>query len=267
MHLTISHITEYIYDTPAPYGLQQLRLTPRSQPGQDVLNWTTDVEGGRQEAAFEDHHGNRVLLIGLESGRAKISVHSRGDVETSNLSGVLGQHDGRAPLWLYRRETKLTAPGAGVRAIAAKVANDTESDINRLHRLCSHILETVRYDVNGTDSKTTAEAAISIGHGVCQDHANVFVSAARLLGFPSRYVSGYLLMRDRVEQEASHAWAESYVSDLGWVGFDVSNGISPDDCYVRIATGLDSAEAAPIAGVMLGHSAEAMNVTLQVQQQ
>jgi transglutaminase-like putative cysteine protease len=74
------------------------------------------------------------------------------------------------------------------------------------------------------------------------------------------------MMNDRVEQDASHAWAEVHIESLGWVGFDVSNGICPDERYVRIATGLDSHDAAPITGLRLGTAAESMIVSLQIQQ-
>ena len=63
-----------------------------------------------------------------------------------------------------------------------------------------------------------------------------------------------------------HAWAEAHVDGLGWVGFDVSNGISPDTRYVRVATGLDYREAAPISGMRYGEGAESMAVSLQIQQ-
>jgi len=101
---------------------------------------------------------------------------------------------------------------------------------------------------------------------VCQDHAHIFITLARMLGYPARYVSGYLMMNDRVEQDATHAWAEAHIAGLGWVGFDVSNAISPDERYVRVATGLDYREAAPISGLLVGAGTEEMAVTLQVQQ-
>ena len=93
------------------------------------------------------------------------------------------------------------------------------------------------------------------------------VSAARSMGYPARYVSGYLMMNDRVMQDASHAWAEAHIQGLGWVGFDVSNGISPDSRYVRVATALDYRGAAPISGMRFGQGTESMDVSLQVQQQ
>lgn len=135
-----------------------------------------------------------------------------------------------------------------------------------MHALSHVIAERVRYEIQKTHSETSAEEALEAGYGVCQDHAQIFVTAARLMGFPSRYVRGYLMLNDRVEQDASHAWAEAHLDGIGWIGFDVSNGISPDERYVRVATGLDYRDAAPVSGMRFGDSAESMNVTLQVQQ-
>ena len=104
------------------------------------------------------------------------------------------------------------------------------------------------------------------GGGVCQDHEQIFVPAARVAGIPARYISGYLMMNDRVDQDASHAWAEAHIDGLGWVGFDVSNGYSPDERYVRIATGLVARDASPISGVRMGSANESMIVSLQIQQ-
>jgi transglutaminase-like putative cysteine protease len=74
------------------------------------------------------------------------------------------------------------------------------------------------------------------------------------------------MMNDRVEQSASHAWAEAHLDTLGWVGFDISNGISPDGRYVRVATGFDYRDAAPVAGMSFGARDESMNVSLRVEQ-
>ena len=81
---------------------------------------------------------------------------------------------------------------------------------------------------------------------------------------PARYVSGYLLMDDGEARGAAHAWAEAWVPDLGWVGFDVANQMSPDDRYVRVATGLDYAEAAPVSGARQGGGPERLSVTVEV---
>ena len=267
MLLSISHFTRYHYDAPSPYVLQQLRLTPKNRAGQEVIRWDTTVEGGTKEAEFDDQHDNRVNLVVFESGRHDCTIHCIGEVETSDTSGVIGKHGGYAPLWYFKRPTVLTRPGSHTRKIARELAKlEFDDEIARLHALTNQIRDLVSYEMGTTDAETTAEQAVVQGKGVCQDHAQIFVTAARLMGFPARYVSGYLMMNDRVDQDATHAWAEAHIPPLGWVGFDVSNGISPDERYIRVATGLDYSDAAPVSGLRYGGGDESIVVTLQVQQ-
>jgi transglutaminase-like putative cysteine protease len=266
MRLKIRHQTSYDYDTPVQYGLQQLRLRPKNSAGQSICNWELEIRGGRLELEFEDQHCNHVDLVSIEPGERQIQIICEGEVETGNNAGVVGRHQGYTPLWLFERSTTLTSPGPAIGKLVDAVGTDFDNDIARLHELSSRILGNVTYLTDKTHAQTTAEEALLSGHGVCQDHAQLFVAAARLMGFPARYVSGYLMMTDQVQQDASHAWAEAHVADIGWVGFDVSNGISPDERYVRIATGLDYRDAAPISGMRYGDSAESMMVSIQVEQ-
>lgn len=273
MQLTISHKTTYRFEQPAHYGLQQLRLTPTSMPDQQhVLDWTMTVEGGRIETSFRDQHQNHVSLVSFDQGAHEIRVLCEGRVEVENTSGVIGKHMiGRngayAPLWYFQRSTARTTAGAHVSALIEGLAAELPDDLPRLHALSARIIDRVPYQIGATGADTNAEDAITAGGGVCQDHAHIFIAAARAMGYPARYVSGYLMMNDRVHQDASHAWAEAHVPTIGWVGFDVSNGYSPDERYVRVATGLDYTEAAPVAGLHYGASGEAMSVDIQVAQQ
>ncbi len=264
MRLKIKHTTTYDYDAPVSYGLQQVRLTPVSGPQQTVLNWDVTLTGGAQELAYCDQYGNETVLVQAEPGVSQVVVDVSGEVETLSSDGIFGKVYGLAPLWHFCQSTPRTTAGKGIRKLAKGLgAGDVLSD---LHALSAKILEAVPYGEADTFAGTTAEEALAAGGGVCQDHAQIFVTAARLAGIPARYVSGYLMMNDRVDQDASHAWAEAHVDGLGWVGFDVSNRICPDERYVRIATGLDSRDAAPITGVRRGASTETMIVSLQVQQ-
>ena len=120
-------------------------------------------------------------------------------------------------------------------------------DVDAAHQLMNRVRDAVAYVTGETDSDTTAAAALAAGAGVCQDHAHVMITAARLLGFPARYVSGYLAGEEVGEiYEASHAWAELFIDGLGWVGFDAANRVCPNERYVRIGCGLDYRGAAPI---------------------
>ncbi|MGL6211115.1 MAG: transglutaminase-like domain-containing protein, partial [Paracoccaceae bacterium] len=105
--------------------------------------------------------------------------------------------------------------------------------------------------------------ALAQGAGVCQDHAHVLIAAARHLGLPARYVSGYLLVTGDTS-EAAHAWAEVHVKGLGWVGFDPTNRCCPDARYIRLGSGLDAQDAAPIRGVSQGLGEESLMVTVAV---
>ena len=267
MRLSIQHRTTYSYDDAVTYGLQQLRLVPKSRLGQSVLTWQMQVSGGRKEQEFDDQHMNRVWLVRFEDDAKEIVVQAQGEVETADTAGVVGQHAGFTPLWYFKRPTELTTPGARIRKLVDSMGTGDGADLQRLHDLSANVLAAAPYKLGGTNAKTSAEDALSLGCGVCQDHAQIFISAARALGYPARYVSGYLMMEGQSNQDASHAWAEAHVDGLGWVGFDVSNEMCPDERYVRVATGLDYREAAPIHGIRIGSGSDPrLTVDIQVQQ-
>ncbi|WP_223420771.1 transglutaminase family protein [Tateyamaria pelophila] len=266
MRLTVSHRTHYTYDAPVPYGLQQIRLRPKSRPGQIVEDWAIDVVGGQVEVTFEDEHANTVDLVSFAPNQTEIQITCRGTVDVENMAGVVGHQSGYVPMWLFQRSTALTKTGPLVQSLIDDVTR-SDNALETLHGLSDQILNRVPYSTAQSSSELSAEDVLREGRGVCQDHAHVFITVARALGFPARYVSGYLMMDDRAEQDASHAWAEANLPGLGWVGFDISNGISPDGRYVRVATGLDYRGAAPISGMRYGNAVEDMTVSLQVQQQ
>ncbi|UYV37046.1 transglutaminase family protein [Rhodobacteraceae bacterium D3-12] len=265
MQLRVSHSTEYSYDEPVHYALQKVRKRPLDSTVQRVENWDVIIEGGKVEASYLDHYGNHVDLVSADAGTQKLVLKAEGTVETLNETGVLGKVYGRAPLWHFAQATALTQAGPGIKDLS-KVLPKQSNVLDGLHELSAAVLKAVPYQAGFTAAETPAEEAVTIGRGVCQDHSNIFISAVRLCGHAARYVSGYLMMNDRVDQDASHAWAEVHVDGLGWVGFDVSNGVSPDERYIRIATGRDAHDAAPISGLRHGSAAESMIVSLQVQQ-
>ncbi len=266
MRLRISHTTTYDYEQPVSYALQQVRLTPKSHGAQTVLHWRTEVSGGRKQLSFDDAHRNRVDLISFDSGTRHVSVQCEGEVELRETHGVTGLHAGFMPLWMFDRVTPLTKAGPLCRKLMQGL-DAARDPLPRLHDLSAAIHAAVVYETGISDIAWSAEDALVAGRGVCQDHAHVFIACARAMGVPARYVSGYLMMDDRVAQEATHAWAEAHVPELGWVGFDVSNGISPDTRYVRVATGLDYSEAAPVSGTRYGAGGERLTVAVEVQQQ
>jgi transglutaminase-like putative cysteine protease len=267
VRLSIRHTTRYRFNEPVKHGLQRLRLTPKATQGQSIVEWAMDLNGAVRELEYDDQNHNHVTLISVMEATQEVVITSQGVVQTEDKAGVIGQHAGHLPLWAFLGRTELTTPGPSIRQLIAGVTRSGEGMVPTLHNLSAEIRERVAYEVGYTEVDTTAEEAVTQGRGVCQDHAHIFIAAARALEIPARYVSGYLMMDDRVEQEATHAWAEAWVQGLGWVGFDISNGISPDPRYVRVATGRDYRDAAPVTGISFGAVAEDLSVDLAVSQQ
>lgn len=274
MRIAISHTTHYRFDSPVRHGLQRLRLTPRSSGVQEVMTWEVQVEGAVVEASYDDHNQNHTQLVAFGPETREIVLTCRGLVETHDTAGIIGKHTGFMPLWVFRNQTVLTEPGPRIKALASRFSLDAApvggpvggNALEVLHGLSDEIAAAVAYEAGHTEADTTGEAALALGLGVCQDHAHIFISAARHMGIPARYVSGYLLMDDRTMQDAGHAWAEAHVEGLGWVGFDVSNAICPDQRYVRVAVGADYRDAAPVTSLSQGGGAGELRVELCVEE-
>jgi transglutaminase-like putative cysteine protease len=264
--LQVRHTTHYAFSEPVVHALQRLRLTPKETHGQRILDWQMRFENAGVELAYDDQHFNHVTLISLAPGAREVTVTCEGTVETEDNAGVIGRHSGHLPLWSFLRQTPLTRPGPKLRALLRELPGASgDAPLAFLHALSDLIRDRIAYEAGRTHSATTAEEAVGHGAGVCQDHAHIFIGAARASGIPARYVSGYLMMNDRIEQEATHAWAEAHLEGLGWVGFDVSNGISPDPRYVRVATGDDYRDAAPVTGISIGAADQVLTVGVAVE--
>jgi transglutaminase-like putative cysteine protease len=281
MRLRILHETAYRYATPATRAIQILRLTPRGHQGQFVVNWRIDVDRDCRLQTSTDAFGNRVHSFTVEGPLEGLTITAEGEVETQDMSGIVRDQVERAPVGVFLRETPLTAPDEAIQAFADDVAAEYgPNPLNLFHALMLAIRERMRFDVNATDTGTSAAEAFAEGHGVCQDFAHVFIAAARHLGHPARYVGGYLFLpaleqsqttqgdagqsQTLAAQDAGHAWAEAMVDGLGWVGFDPANGVSPTDAYVRVAVGLDYLGAAPVRGTRYGGGGENLSVRVMV---
>jgi transglutaminase-like putative cysteine protease len=265
MQLTVRHVTTYAYAQPARGIIQLLHATPTSFVGQNVLDWRIDVDSDARLREGRDGYGNVTHMLYVDKAVRSLSVSVSGQVLTEDRAGVVMGLPHDLPPQVFRRSTPLTEPGPAVAALAASTLGGPDPALGRLHNLNARLYETMRFDTEATGTETSAEQAAAAGHGVCQDFAHMFIAAARLMGIPARYVSGHLFRRDGAHcQEASHAWAEGWVGDLGWVAFDPTNGISADDAYVRVACGLDYRDAAPVSGARSGGGAEDLAVEVSV---
>lgn len=265
MLLSVDHVTRYRYDRPVRAVMQSHRLTPSKFDGQKVRDWTVTVSDGIPGGSFRDGAGDRVQGWMVKGPVSEVEVRVTGTVETLDLAGVLRGHREVVPPEVYLVETPATQAEAAVVELAKRAAG-ADGALSMAHRLSELVAEAVAYKPGSTQSQTTAAEALAQGQGVCQDHAHALIACARRMGLPARYVSGYLFAdAEGVPHEAAHAWAEIHVAGLGWVGFDPANRCCPDARYIRLGSGLDAQDAAPIRGVARGVVSEILDVTVAVQ--
>jgi transglutaminase-like putative cysteine protease len=268
MRIRIAHTTSYRYDPPTNGVIQTLRLTPRHHDGQYVAGWRIDVSANCRLHQHEDAFGNITHSFNADGRLEALDVTVEGEVETSDTAGIVRGAVERFPPTLFLRETALAQADPAIGEFAAKV--DSESGGDRLafmHRLLAALGQDLAFDTDPTHVATTAAEAFALRRGVCQDFAHIFIACCRSRGVPARYVSGHLCRTDGViAQEAGHAWAEAYVPDLGWIGFDPAHAICATDAYVRVAVGLDYLSAAPVRGTRFGGGGETLTVAVHVDQ-
>jgi transglutaminase-like putative cysteine protease len=267
MRLKISHSTTYRYDPPATGVIQILRMTPGSHDGQYVAEWQIDVSTDSRLDVHEDAFGN-ITHVMTHGTTERLTIAVEGLVETHDNGGVLRGTDERFPPGLFLRSTALTAVNPAMASFARDLRAESEGDVlGFLHTLMTQVNEHMTFDEDPTHSGTSAAEAFALKRGVCQDYAHIFIACARTGGVPARFASGHFLRSDgRLHQPAGHAWAEAFVSDLGWIGFDAANCICTTDAHVRVAIGLDYLGAAPVRGTRYGGGTEALSVAVNVEQ-
>lgn len=266
MRITVRHETHYRYTASPTRVTQSLRLTPRDHDGQYVTGWRVEVDRPVKLAQSEDAFGNIVHSFTVEGGD-ELTLLAEGEVQTHDANGVISGTLEKFPTQLFLRETPLTKPDSAITSFAREITEEARGDrLRQLHVLLAGVHRGMIFDNGPTNATTTAAEAFAMRRGVCQDLSHVFIAAARSIGIPTRYVSGYFRRIDGVvEQEAGHAWVEAYVAELGWIGFDPANGISATDAHIRVAIALDYLGAAPIRGTRYGGGDEVLNVFLTVQ--
>jgi transglutaminase-like putative cysteine protease len=260
MQMHILHETRYRYERPVKYSVQSLHLTPRRDQSQRALNWSITSPGRRLEQI--DAYGNISHLLTVEEPHREISIIVRGVVETADTDAR--QDDGPLSPLAYLAATHLTSPDDELRAFAHSALNGTTDPLARAQLLADAVVGAVRYKSGTSDVQDSAAVAFKSGEGVCQDHAHVFIAAARAVGMPARYVSGYLYTGDS-NDAASHAWVDAWLGpEIGWHSLDVTHQRPAVRTYCRLAVGRDYLDAAPVRGMRQGGGGEKMQASVLV---
>jgi transglutaminase-like putative cysteine protease len=262
MHLYVRHETVYRYDHPLKYSIQTLKLTPRQDPGQRVLQWRLTAPGRHVEQT--DAHGNVSHLLTLEEPHSEIAIVVQGVVDTGDTGTPVLPDDGPLSPLAYLAPTPLTQADERIREFAAQHLSGGGKLRDRLERLGEAIAEQIRYQPGVTDVTDGAISVFARGEGVCQDQAHAFVACCRAMNVPARYVSGYFYTGD-AGAVASHAWADAFLgSDEGWLSVDLTHRSLAGPRHCRLAVGRDYLEAAPVRGVRRGGGYEQLRVSVIV---
>ena len=271
MRLHIEHDTHYHYVDAPKHLIQLLRLTPRTDSHQRVIEWRITSPG--QQSAFIDAFGNPSHTHVLNTPQTDLHIKVQGVVEISPLmQGVLEGIDNASPIpaIAYLVPTDLTQGFPALDAFAnAALPSGLHSASDAL-KLAGAVCQAIEYSAGKTDVTSTAKEAFEMAKGVCQDHAHVMIAACRSLGVSARYVSGYVDSGHDVgasmNAAASHAWVDVYLAQSGyWTSVDVTNNIYASDSHCRLAVGRDYLDACPIRGMRAGGLTEQLDVSVSVQ--
>ena len=143
----------------------------------------------------------------------------------------------------------VVAINKGHKKYIKKLSKNKSNEILFCHEMNNVVSQSIKYISGSTSIYTSASDSMSQGSGVCQDFAHILISLARKNNFPARYISGFLMEENGNAEQATHAWVEIFINDLGGVGFDPSHNKCIDEGYVRVCCGLDSLDSSMIKGV------------------
>lgn len=245
----VRHHYRYTYREPIARLEQRLMMTPPDEHVDQILLehdlHVTGASGGHAVAWERDRFGNRVARVTVP--RVETAVTFEAVYRVERARGRMGKAAGEAGTEVFLAPTALTAPDERLATVAAAIRRGGEEDdaslAERAHEWASKAID---YHVGVTGVRTPAAMALHLGSGVCQDYAHILLAVLRLLGVPSRYVSGHLL-----GEGVPHAWVEALAGGRV-MAFDPTNRRRAGMQYVTVAVGRDFADVSPTSGTFTG---------------
>jgi transglutaminase-like putative cysteine protease/predicted glutamine amidotransferase len=286
----VVHRTIYRYDKPVERSTHLLRLVPAHDRLQQVVEHSLVIEHDGMplegpQIEYEDVFGNRARRVMVERPYRELKVEARSRVEVLDsdplhfrplharraipLVWMPWQREMMAPYLLPEELPETQLQELADYAMTFAERNDYDL-IGTLLDINTSIFKEYEYRQGSTTVATTAFDVYANRRGVCQDFTNLMLCLARLLGVPARYTCGYVYTGPKAENtaqsEASHAWAQLYLPEVGWKGFDPTNGIITQTDHVRVSVGRSSIDATPTSGTLfVGGGTEALTVEVRVE--
>ncbi len=250
MRISVRHVIVQEFAPPARSVIQLMRLRPRPSESQHVMSWSIEADVDCQVREQQDAFGNFVQTLDADGPLQKLTVTARGEIDTFDTAGVLRGDWERFSTDVYLRDTDLTECDPDLRMFAREAIKGFKTELDKPHFLMRAVDEIMSFEP-AESAPASAIEAFKAKKGSSGEMAHVFIAAARSVGLPARFVSGYLASEsDGAEAAADtsdlRGWAEAYVEGLGWIGFDPSICLCMHDGHVRLAAALDYLGAAPL---------------------
>jgi transglutaminase-like putative cysteine protease/predicted glutamine amidotransferase len=281
----IVHRTVYKYTSPVERSTHLLRLMPVHDHLQNLVAHEMKLSVDGQRRDFIDVFGNRARRVLIDTPYSELAIEARSQVElldTDPLNFRPLHARTRIPLvWMPWQGQVLQPyllppelPETELDELAEYAMTFVERNdfdlLDTLLDLNTSIFQEYEYSQGTTTIYTTPYEVYSNRRGVCQDFTNLFICLARLLGVPARYVCGYIYTGpknpNQRQSEASHAWLQLYLPEVGWKGFDPTNGVLTQTDHVRVAVGRRAVDATPTSGtIFLGGGGETLTVDVRVE--
>lgn len=261
MRLELRHRTRYRYSTGVHLDRHVLRVVPRPDPRQRLVHQRLAIEpvpAGRRD--FLDAWGNAASAVWFEGPTERLEIDVRLEVETGR--GDPADPDGGAkelthPLD-YGSETAALRPYLAPLEGAELMAQFTSDLVEPGEGHLSTLLERLNRRVHGfyrpgvrlEGAAQSPARTLSRGEGVCRDLAVLFLAACRYLGVAARFASGYQEKPASGSRERRylHAWAEVYLPQAGWQGWDPTHPTRVEAGHVLVAAAADPSDTAPVEG-------------------
>ena len=267
MLLDIEHTLKFAYEGFVSESWMELRVEPRTLATQSLETFYLAVGPATKVFRYADWNGNVVHHFGIAEYHENIEIVSRSLVETRAPTVIpiqaqdeVGRLGELGPLRDFTQFDGLVRDSAGLAELAATIpAGGTLGE--RVLAIGKGVRTALTYRTGSTNYKSTSDDALAKGSGVCQDFAHVMLGLLRREGIACRYVSGYL-HTNKPESE-SHAWVEAWSPSVGWVAYDPTHALWPDERYVVVAYGRNYDDVPPNRGIYRGIARERLSARVK----
>lgn len=279
-YYSIRHTTRFRYSAPISEGVMEVRMHPRTEGAQRCLEFDLHTVPRARIMSYRDYLGNTVHHFSVPGKHAQLTITAKALVEITPFPPLpealdldawqrLDELTASGDYWDQLMPSHFAHPTELLRQLARELRVERRGDpLSLLRELNTAIYNTFDYVPQSTRVDSPIDDALRERQGVCQDYAHIMITLVRSLGIPCRYISGYLFHRaedhDRSEEDATHAWVEAFLPDLGWIGFDPTNDLIAGERHIRTAVGRDYADVPPTRGVFRGDAESELDVAVQV---